>query len=187
MIALGAVLGVSNSFYSNLQNFALFFFIFFIVGAFYGIFCSVFLCLRDFKKFKKEFVRQLKNNKKTVFYVMLLGLVLMTFGFFENLLFMLGILIFISPYFLVYAKSVERAVMVKKVNVKKLVEGDWLCKNLKVKGRTVKANWDGLSIEEIKLIQKKYKFVEVKQGIPFIPVFLISFLIWIFLLRNSYW
>ena len=54
-------------------------------------------------------------------------------------------------------------------------------KNLKVGNKNIKANWEGLSNEEIKLIRKRYKFIDIREGIPFIPVFLISFLIFVFL------
>ena len=110
---------------------------------------------------------------------MVLGLILMGLGFFENLLFGFGALIFVLPYFYVYAKSVDESCMIKKIKSSKLTEGDWLVRNLKIGKKLIKAKWDGLSKEEIKLIKKKYKEIEIKQGIPFVPVFFFSFLIFV--------
>ena len=70
--------------------------------------------------------------------------------------------------------------MIKKVDSENLVEGDWLYKDIKIKNKVIKSKWDGLSKEEIRLIKMSKKNVLIKQGIPFVPVFLISFLVLVF-------
>ena len=70
--------------------------------------------------------------------------------------------------------------MIKNVKTPELVEGDWLYKNVKIGKKLIKAKWDGLSSADIKLLKKK-KFVLIRQGIPFVPVFLIAFLILIYI------
>jgi len=193
IIALGAILPFSESFLLNLKIFILFFFIFLFVGAFYGLSLSVILISKNFKQFKKEFYKKLKKNKRVIYFTMFLGLLLIAFVFIEILLFFLGILIFLLPPFYLYAKAIDEACMVKKIKTNQLREGDWLYKNLKVGKKLVKTNWNGLTNQEIKEIKKKYKEVKIKQGIPFTPVFLISFLILIYLyffgmgLWNSFW
>ncbi|MBA7649249.1 hypothetical protein ES703_57044 [subsurface metagenome] len=181
MIALGAILPFSENFLVNTKIFVLFFFIFLFVGAFYSLTISIILSLKNLKAFKKEFYKQLSKKRKIIYPVMFLGLILMAFGFIESLLFGLGILIFILPYFYVYAKAVDEVCMVKKVKTSQLVEGDWLYKDLKVRKKLIKVNWGGLSKEEIREIKNKYKEIKIKQGIPFTPVFLFSFLILILL------
>lgn len=193
IIALGAILPFSESFLVNLKIFVLFFFMFLFVGAFYGLLLGIILVSKNFKQFKKEFYKKLKKNKRIIYFTMFLGLVLMAFVFIEILLFFLGILIFILPYFYLYAKAIDEVCMVKKIKINQLREGDWLYKNLKVGKKLIKTNWDGLTKQEIKEIKKKYKEVKIKQGIPFTPVFLISFLILVCLyflgigLWNSFW
>ena len=193
IIALGAILPFSESFLVNLKIFVLFFFIFLFVGAFYGLLLGIILVSKNFKQFKKEFYKKLKKNKRIIYFTMFLGLVFMAFAFIEILLFFLGILIFILPYFYLYAKAIDEVCMVKKIKINQLREGDWLYKNLKVGKKLIKTNWDGLTKQEIKEIKKKYKEVKIKQGIPFTPVFLISFLILACLyffgigLWNSFW
>jgi prepilin signal peptidase PulO-like enzyme (type II secretory pathway) len=70
--------------------------------------------------------------------------------------------------------------MVKNVNVKELTEGDWLFKDIKVGRKVIASNWRGLNKEEISQLRKKYRKVKIRRGIPFVPVFLISFLILIY-------
>lgn len=197
MIALGVILPFSENFFINVKIFVLFFFIFLFAGAFYSLTISIILSLKNFKAFKKEFYKQLSKKRKIIYLVMFLGLILMALGFIESLLFGLGILIFIMPYLYVYAKAVDESCMVKEISVDKLTEGDWLYKDLKIGKNLIKVNWNGLSKKDIKEIKKKYKEIKIKQGIPFTPVFLISFLILILfyflkielwnILWNSFW
>jgi Flp pilus assembly protein protease CpaA len=183
MIALGVVLPFSESFLVNIKIFVWFFSIFLISGAIYGLVISVILGLKNSKKVGREFYKQLKKNKKLP-YIMFLGLFLMIFGFIEKSLFVFGILVFILPYFYAYAKAIEEVCMIKKIKTNQLREGDWLYRDLKVGKKFIRANWDGLSKEQIKDIKKRYKEIKIKQGIPFTPVFLISFLVLICL---KYW
>jgi len=191
MIALGAVLPFSIIFNENLKIFALFFVLFLLVGAVYSIGASVYLSFRNFKKFKKEFSKQFKKNKKLSMLAIFLALVLIAFGFSDSLFFILGLIVFTLPYFYIYVKSVDEACMIKRIKASRLSEGDWLYKDLKVGRKTIKAKWDGLNKSEIKSIQKKLNFVTIRQGIPFTPVFLISFILLFFFwkigLGNSFW
>ena len=81
--------------------------------------------------------------------------------------------------------------MIKKIKTNDLMEGDWLYRDLKVGKKLIKADWDGLTKEQIKEIKKRYKEIKIRQGIPFVPVFLISFLFLIYFwttgLWNSFW
>lgn len=191
MIALGVVLPFSGNFFDNLKIFASFLLIFLFVAAFYSLIFSLVLALKNFKSFRKEFNRLINKYKKIVYSVMLLGLVLMAFGLFEIIFFSLGILVFILPYFYIYAKAVDETSMIKKISTRKLVEGDWLYKDLRMGNKMINAKWEGLKKEEIARIKKKYKTILVRQGIPFAPVFLISFLMLIYFwnigLWNSFW
>jgi len=193
MIALGAVLPLFNDFFTNVKFFVFFFLVFLVTGTLYGLIISIVLSVKNFKVFKKEFVKQLKMKKKMIYPLMFIGLVLMAFGFFDNMFFAFGILIFILPYFYIYAKAIDECCMVKKIKSSKLTEGDWLYKNVKIGNKLIKANWDGVSKEDIKKIKKKYREIKIRQGIAFTPVFLISFVILVLLyflkldLWNSFW
>ena len=187
MISLGAILPFSEIFSVNLKIFVCFLFVFLFIGAVYSIATSVYFSLRNFKKFRKEFDIQLRKNKKLLYPVLFLGLVIMAFGFYENLFFFLGILVFILPYFYIYAKAVDEACMVKKIKISQLREGDWLYRDIRIGKKTIKARWEGLKKEEIKRLRKKYKTLLIRRGIPFSSVFLISFLILIYFWKTGLW
>ena len=128
----------------------------------------------------------LKINKNVVVVSMFIGILFMLLGFSSALIFYVGVFVFITPYFFIYAKSIDEAVMVRKINTKKLREGDWLYKDIKVGRKMIKASWRGLNQKNIKDIQKKHKYVRIRHGIVFIPVFLISFIIYGILLGTHF-
>ena len=57
----------------------------------------------------------------------------------------------------------------------------------------IKAKWDGLTKKEIHEIRKRYNQIKIREGIPFSPVFLISFILFIIFtifnikLWNPFW
>jgi len=193
MIALGAVIPLQISFIENIQNFMSFIFIFLVIGFCYIIISSLFLMIRNFKDFKKEFLKQFHKNKKLLIIMTVISIVFLMLGFLESILFVFGLLILFSIYLYLYSKSIDEVCMVKTVLSKDLTEGDWLYKSLKIGKYTIKANWDGLTKEDIKKIIKKYKKVTIKRGVPFSPTFLISFILFIIInflkidLWNSFW
>ncbi|MEK6817251.1 MAG: prepilin peptidase [Nanoarchaeota archaeon] len=180
LFALGAILPFSENFFVNLKVFALFFVLFLFSGAVYGLFVSGALIFSHFKGFKKEFLKQFKQNKNLFILSLFLALFFIILGFSDSFMIYFGILIFILPYFYLSAKSIDEVCMIKKISPKNLTEGDWLYKDVMVGNRVIKKSWNGLTKKEIKLLRKN-KYVLVRQGIPFSPAFLISFLILIYL------
>jgi Flp pilus assembly protein protease CpaA len=181
MIALGAILPFSDNFFVNIKFYALFLCTFFITGAIYGLIYSLVLTLKNIGKFKKEFSKQFKYNKKIIYLLFIFGLIVFFLGFFENIFIYFGLLICVFPFLYIYAKAIEESIMVLDLNSSKLTEGDWLYKDLKIGKNIIMANWDGLSKSDIMKIKKKFRKVKIKQGIPFIPVFLISFILFVLL------
>ena len=79
---------------------------------------------------------------------------------------------------LTYAKVVEKNCMYKKINVNKLTEGDWITESIYHKGKLIyNKNSPGVTKQEISIIKRIKQNVIVKEGIPFIPAFLIAFLV----------
>lgn len=191
LIALGAILPFSGNFYANLENFFLFLMIFLFVGAIYSIIVSTRLCLKNLGRFRKEFVKQFKVNRKIVTLLLLLSIVFVLLSFLNFYIIFLGILTFVSPYLYLFAKAVDEISMIKNIETSKLREGDWLYKDVKVKNRIIRARWEGLRKEEISILRKEYKKILIREGVVFTPVFLISFVIFFYLwsrgLRYSFW
>lgn len=179
MIALGTIIPIYSNFSDNLKLILIFLFAFLISGAVYGLVASFGIALNNRKNFVKEFNKRFKKNKIRNLLFMFCGIVFLILGFvgINEYLFFIGILVFVFPYLYLFAKSVDESCMIKKVSGKKLTEGDWLYKDLKIGKKLLKASWDGLSKEEIGLIKKSKKEVLIRTGIAYTPVFLISFLI----------
>jgi len=191
-VSLGAVLPVSGNFFPNLENLLLFLLIFFVVGAVYSIATSAWLCARNYRGFRKKFRRQFKEKKKFVNLITLLAIITGISGLLiASILFYLAILFFALPYLYLYAKAVDEAAMIREVPVGNLMEGDWLYKDVKLRNRTIKATWNGLDKKEILLLRKHKKKVWIRKGVAFTPVFLISFIIFFYLmaagLGNPFW
>jgi len=177
MRAMGPVLAFSSSFLTNIKIFALFFILFLLAGSIYGFVWVGVLSCKNFKRFKIQLKKEFVKRKNLFYGVMVLGLVVMAFGFIDSLWLFFGALIFIFPYLYAYTKAVDESCMVKSLPANKLTEGDWLCKDVRVGGELIKADWNGLSSESILLLKKHKKQVLIRHGIPFVPVFLISFLV----------
>lgn len=185
LIALGPIVPLANTLKNNLILLLDFILLLLIVGAVYGLFSSFILIYRNKKNFSKEFLRQFKKFKKFCYLSVILAVIILLFAIFAvyKILIILSALVFVYPYLFVYAKAIEESCMIKKINVGQLSEGDWLHKPIKVGKKTIKPSWDGLSNKELDLIKKNYKGkkIEIKQGIPFIPVFFIAFILFIIL------
>jgi Flp pilus assembly protein protease CpaA len=179
MIALGAILPISSRFFSNVQIFINFILIFLISGFAYTIVTSVILCVKNYKKFRKEFGRQLEKNRKLSYFSLIAGIILLLIGFSEILFIFLGLLFFITFYLYIYSKAIDESCMIKTIPTAKLREGDWLYSNVKIGNKMIKAKWDGVAEREIHEIRKKHKQIRIREGIVFSPVFLIAFLLWI--------
>jgi len=177
MIALGPIIGVSGGFYSNLRLFLWFLFIFLIIGGIYGILWSIYLALKNRKKFTKEFSSIFCKNRKLYYLIMVFGLIYALFGFRDLLFLFSGILVFLIPLLFIFAKTVDKIAMIKNIKTKDLVEGDLLYKNMKIGNKIIKAHWEGLSKKDINFLKKKIKSVRVREGVPFAPVFFITYLL----------
>lgn len=179
MMSLGAILPISNNFFTNVKLFFMFITFFLIVGAIYGLSVSVYYGFKNFSKLRIEYKKQFKKNKKMIFFLLIFSILFLLLSFYEFVLIYFAVMIFILPYFYLYVKSVDEACMIKKIKPSKLTIGDWLYNDVKVGRRVIRATWDGVSEKDIKLLKKK-KFIFVRYGVQFAPVFLIAFILfWI--------
>jgi Flp pilus assembly protein protease CpaA len=189
LISLGAVLPFSGNIFTNIEIDISFLFLFLASGSVYGIFASIYLAFKNRKSFRKEFGKIYKDHLTLNLVTMFISLILMISGLiFNDLLLYLGILIFVLPLLYLFTKSVDET-MKKRTNPNNLMEGDWLCNDVKIGNKTIKATWNGLTKEDIKLLQKKNKSVIIKKGVVFGPVFLIGFLllVYFYLINTNLW
>jgi len=171
LMAYGALLPI-ESYTGLLFNSIGFLALFFIVYVLWSLSWSVYLSGRNWKIFRKGFFEGLRKNRTSLFVSCLLGLV-----FFLLLKDLFGIVILLMLLFLpilyVHNRELEKCCMVKLVSPGKLMEGDWLEKSVRVRGKTIRKSVHGLSLKDIKFLRNANKKVLIKQGIPFTAAFLV--------------
>ncbi len=162
-----------------------------IVGALYGILWSIFLILKNKKKFIKIFKSSMKNKRValTKKVVLILFAIFILFGiiipdtFIRLMSLYLAIVVALTFYLWIAVKAVENSCMLKYVKPQQLTEGDWIAKDVKVSGKYITGPKD-LGIEKkkirklIELYKKgKVKKILIKEGIPFVPSFFVAYVI----------
>ena len=184
LMGLGAIIGFDFSdmfFLSFLVNA-------FILGAVYGICYGVFLAVKNRKKFGEtlrgfqEKTPSILRRGIVVTAIIAILLLLMFFVLKDLILIyavaLLAILI-VFYYLFIFAKSIEKCCMLKYVSPDKLTEGDWIVNDVYVKGKRVCGPKDlGILKKQINVLKRaKVKKILVKDGIPFVPSFLIAFVV----------
>ncbi len=179
LMGAGVVLPLASSWQGNLKLLILFVFFLIVLGGIYGAIYSAYCMIINFRRFLAEFLKQTKKYKWVVVGNLVLSAVLLGLCIYSEFYYALWFvgLFFLSPWLLLYAKAIESACMIRAVNPKNVAIGDWLIESVKVDGRTIKPDWEGLSELEAELIQKGCrKKILVKYGIPFTPAFLLAFI-----------
>ncbi len=187
LMALGACLGLPL----NLDAFILKFYAnILFAGAIYGLAWMLALAALHHKKVVKH-IRQISSDRKQKIlrYVfsglvaLLLVVIIVTPSYvmdtFAKLIF-LSLLLFalLLQYLYLLAKAVEQVCMIEDIPVEKLTEGDWIVNDVVVGGKRICGPADlGIEKRQIEQLKKHHiKKVTVKQGIPFIPSFLLGYI-----------
>lgn len=153
-----------------------------LAGAVYGLIWSLVLVIKNFKKFKAEFKRLIRSHltHHLQFITLIAALALFILSLFTNsttkiLLIFLAIFIVCYFYLFIIMKSVEHLHFYKKISTEKLVEGDWIAEDIKCHDKTIIPNRKTLVKKDIIKIKKsEIKRVLIKDGLPFVPPFLIG-------------
>tara|TARA_Y100000310_G_scaffold341089_1_gene439058 strand:- start:2069 stop:2974 length:906 start_codon:yes stop_codon:yes gene_type:complete len=189
LMGLGAMIGIDI--FS--KQFFLFEFLInvLIIGALYGILWSIFMIFRNKKRFAKDFKKSLKNKKIILvkriilvsFIVFILAAIFIDDAVTKLMLSYLAVILVLTFYLWVAIKSVEKTCMLKYVKPQQLTEGDWIAKNVNVNGKYITGPKDlGIEKKKIKKLIEFYKKgkvrkILIKEGIPFVPSFLIAYVL----------
>lgn len=193
LMAIGACLGINLDFNHIILAFvvnAIW------IGGVYGFFGSVFLALKNWPAFKREFRE--KINSHGIFRVVPLALLvlLVFFSFFINFsLFVKSIVVLVAVfvplfyYLAVFIKTVERVAMLRLVSTADLTEGEWIAKDVIVNKKRICGPKDlGISEKQINELKRlKVRKVLIKIGIPFVPALLAAYLFTLFLGNPLFW
>ena len=185
VMGLGTLIGLQLSWNSFMLAFILNIIIF---GSIFGLLFSVYMAVQNRKPFVKEFAGQFKKRKALKWFVWLGTVALLIVSLFVPASIKIAIVVLagmmlLTFYVFMYLKAVEQSAMIKLVSPEALTEGDWVVKDVVVAGKRICGPKDlGLAMSQIrKLIklkrQKKIDKILVKYGIPFVPSFLIAFIV----------
>ncbi len=160
-----------------------------LAGVAYGLLWAVYLAARNESKFSRACISLLKRCRLVRLALLTaLLLAIVSFLLIDNLVIRiytltLILLPVITFYLWVFAKAVEASCMIKLVEPEKLTEGDWIAKDIIVSGKRITGPKDlGITKAQIeKLIRlkrdKKVNKILIKEGIPFVPSFLLAFVV----------
>ncbi|MFH1510078.1 MAG: prepilin peptidase [Candidatus Woesearchaeota archaeon] len=163
-------------------------------GAIYGLVWSITLAIRKRSAFAKKAAqysatRQFRTARLVAIGLAIAGIaasIWMQSTWEKTFVIALGLFTYMVVYLWLFVKSVEDSCMLKWLNPKKLTEGDWIAKEVTVDGKYISGPKDlGVTKEQIQTLnrlqrQGKLTKVLVKEGIPFVPSFLASFLLTLF-------
>lgn len=194
LMGLGALIGLRLGF-EPMPMFLILIINIVLVGSLYGIVYIIFKAATHWPDFTKQFKVYFRSEKRMKLhkYFAILSLVMLAFTILITKDFIVRILILVLVmllYFGVYAyfvvKSVENVAMLKLVDPSELTEGDWIAKDIMIGKKRIAGPKDlGVSKEQIKRLVSykksgKIKKVLMKVGIPFVPSFLIAFILTLF-------
>lgn len=188
LMGLGALIGLNLTFNSFLIGF---FMNILIVGALYGLVWSIIVAIMNFKRFVKEF-KGFYNKKELVIYkkftivisaVAIIAAIFVNEIIFKIILSSFAFVVILTYYLMVFVKAVENACMLKYARPDELTEGDWIAKDVMVNKKRICGPKDlGIEKKQIKKLIEFYKKnrikkILIKTGIPFVPSFLVAYLI----------
>ncbi len=162
----------------------------FVAGSAYSMLYFIGIIIVRYKRVKKALQKVNKNKQTAIIKAIaavflaggLLGLLLLP-GTLGWMLLLIGILLGGGVLLITLAKVVQEQVMSKAEHTQNLVPGDWLVEPVTKHGKIIVAQSKiGLQEKDIAELKKHHiKTVIVKEGIPFIPGFLLGYitiLIW---------
>lgn len=192
LMGVGSILGFSM----ENTTFIVFIILLILSGALYGILYTLGLAFVHRKVFTKHLTKFMRTKKvvKMRFTAIFSSVILFIGLFFIEwpghfaVLFLI-IAIYSVTYMWICTKVIETHILTKQYPVSKLVEGDWLIDDVKKGKKTiVKSLNTGLTVQQIKTLKKsKIKTVIVREGIPFVPSFLIAYCLLFLVLEWQSW
>ncbi len=199
LMGIGSLIGLSPSFFTSISSFSfsnqklpflLIFIIFiFFTGGLYGTCWIIFLIIKHRKEFFKQYKEKLTEKKyyKYAAYCCFLVLIVASFLskdiFLSFLSFVCAILIIFLFYGFFAVKIIEQIAFIKQLPIAQVTEGDWVAEDIIIDKKTIVKKSDlGITKEQLQQLQelskkKKIRTIPVKYGIPFVPSFLIAFVV----------
>lgn len=183
LMGMGGVLGISLPF--STESFTILWFLLSLLflGSIYGLIWMVITAIRKRELFVKDFSAGFNKKKKLNLMIIVAGFILVLLSFI-NPYFLPLLFLPILYFLLIFVNSVEKSCFVRDCKIEDLTEGDWLAEEVFVKDKKKmeKKTLQKEDVHKLSLLKKdkKIDFVRVKDGVPFVPSFLIAYLVVVF-------
>lgn len=188
LMAMGAVIGFSYPLSRNSMMLLWFFITLLFFGAVYGFVWMAMLAIKNNRKVMSQWKTTLKEHLTIHIITTIIAGVFVVLTAVYPFLWPLIIIPFGIFYLFTFVSVVEKSCFVKRISPHKLTEGDWLAQDVMVQGKKIMETKtvDKKDLEALRKLEKegKIKEVMIKEGIPFIPSFLMAYLI--FLVRPEW-
>lgn len=165
------------------STFLAYFFYVLVMGSVFGLLWTVWLVVKDYDDVSSK--APLLKHKYVLVTVLLTGAVttttLIVLGKDEvAALGGLATFVALSTGALYALKKAENTLLFDNRPVSMLVPGDWLAHSVSVDGTLIENKGQGLTEEEVSLLKaSEFKTVRVKDGLPFVPSFLLAYAVYV--------
>lgn len=160
-----------------------------LLGAVYGLVWSIFLAIKHHKEFingmkawlDKREITIIRRVLMIIIVIALIAVLTLVPQEYRSIMTISLATLYIIFYVWLFVKVIEETCMIKNIPISRLTEGDWIYKNVFIGKKLITGPKDlGISREQIEKLKKysakgKIKTVTIKEGIPFIPVFLLAY------------
>jgi len=188
LMGMGASIGILFPFSYSSLTLGWFFLLLLITGAVYGLGWMIIIAIRSRARFLVAFKQYFSEHQLLHHFLICLSLLIATASIAYPFLWPLAFFLPLIFYLFLFMNSIEQINFIKTIPISKLTEGDWLTKPVEINGKAIISS-KTIEKRDLQLLQqlshqKKITTVIIKEGIPFIPCFLISY---IFLLLSNYY
>jgi len=193
LMGMGAALGITFPFTESSFTLLWFLFLLLFAGALYGMIWLGVLAVKRRNCLLPELRSLLGTHKKIHLSVGFGSMLFLGAGVFVNSLLLMVTLLVVLYYLILFLVAVQSCCFIAEKDTKALTEGDWLAEDVIVRGKKLlkKKTLSRSDIE--KLHHHKISSVTIKEGIPFVPSFLIAYAIlllgkdWIAIVIGRIW
>ena len=180
LMGMGAAIGITYPFTQSSFQMLWFFLALLFMGALYGLFWMFVIAVRKKDLFINRFQTLLQGNKRAHYGVSSFSILIVLLSIKIPALLILGIFPMAAFYLFLFVNSVEKSCFFKRIDPSKLREGDWLAERIIVgKNKVIRKTLQNSDIALLRELKQKKKLntVLIKEGIPFIPSFLLAYIV----------
>ena len=180
LMGMGAALGITYPFAESSFTPLWFLLLLLFSGAWYGMIWLGVLAIKRRNCLFPELRSLIGNHKKLHFSIGFGSLLFFGAGFFVNSLLLIVTLLVALYYLLLFLVAVQSCCFISERDTHTLTEGDWLAEDVVFNGKKVLKKKTLAQNDIDKLHNHKISSVLIKEGIPFVPSFLIAYLFLLF-------